>query len=100
MGWATSSIAVTVLRFSITHIGSSSGGDAEAKQWAAKIMDAPFGRWALGIAGIALMIAGACQLYDAWESKLSRRLHLVSIGIVAYGIYAIVKARYRTIRAT
>jgi hypothetical protein len=141
--------------------GSSPGGGGEAKadHWTARVMSQPFGRTMIAAAGLGVVGYGAYQLYRAWESKLSKRLHLgemnasterkvvavsrlgigarglvfliiggslllaavrhnpsaahgtegalgelpapvlaaVGIGLIAYGVYAFVNARYRSI---
>jgi Domain of Unknown Function (DUF1206) len=141
--------------------GGSGGGDQTAQHWTARLMAQPFGRWLVAAAGLGVVGYGAYQLYKAWESKLSKRLHLgemkadterkviaisrigigarglvfviiggslvmaavrhnpqaahgtsgalgempgpllaaTGIGFVAYGIYAFVNARYRSINA-
>jgi hypothetical protein len=153
------SFAVQVIRL-IAHRGGNSGGDQQAQHWTAGILDAPFGPWLVGAIGIAIVITGAYQLWAAWDSKLSKRLHLgeldsrvrrkviaisrfgigargivffiaggslvlaavrhdpnkahgtagsiamlpqpmlifMGVGLIAYGVYALVNARYRDIR--
>jgi hypothetical protein len=158
-------VGVNALRFAMTHRGSGSSSDANAKSWTARVMDMPFGRVAVVIAGAAFLAYAIYALTRAWEAKLSSRLHLpasplrpvivticrfgiaaraivigviggslvaaavqqnpsrteasrgallnvarapfgdvllliVSVGLAAYGVYAIVKSRYRTVRAT
>lgn len=158
-------IAAGVLRFAITHSHRGAGQDAAARHWTARVMDMPFGRILVAIAGIALLAYGARALYSAWQAKLSSRLHIpniamrpaivaicrfgiaargivvmvvgasvvfaalhhnpgitkgskgaltqlyraphggfilivVAFGLAAYGVYEIVKARYRTVNAT
>lgn len=140
--------------------GESGGGDRQAQHWTATIMEKPFGRLLIGAAGLGVVAYGAYQLYKAWQSKLSKRLHLgqmkadterkvilvsrigigargvvfvlvggslliaavreragaahssagamgelpepmlaaVGVGLMAYGVYAFVNARYRSIQ--
>lgn len=137
------------------------GGDQQAQHWTGRLMEQPFGRWLVAAAGLGVVGYGAYQLYRAWESKLSKRLHLgamkaqterrvvlisrigigargivfvvvggslliaalrhnpdaahgtsgaldvlpgpalaaVGVGLMAYGVYAFVNARYRSINA-
>lgn len=52
------------------------GGDQQAEHWTARLMQQPFGRWLVAGVGLGVVAYGAYQLYRAWESKLSKRLHL------------------------
>lgn len=142
--------------------GSGGGGsDQQAQHWTARLMAQPFGRTMVAAVGLGVVGYGAYQLYKAWESKLSKRLHLgamkaaterkvvlvsrigigargivfvivggsllmaalrhnpdaahgtsgaldvlpapmltaMGIGLIAYGVYAFVNARYRSIKA-
>lgn len=141
--------------------GSGGGEEAQTKHGAARLMDAPFGRWLVAAIGLGIVLYGAYQLYAAWDAKLSKRLSLgkmddrvrrkvvaisrfgigargivffviggslvmaalrhnadaahgitgalaelpppllvaVGFGLVAYGVYALVNARYRRITA-
>lgn len=54
---------------------SSSGGDGTALS-VSKVMDWPFGRSLVVIAGMIVVIVGAYQLLRAWKSDLSKRLDL------------------------
>ena len=151
-------LAVGVLRM-MTGGGSGKGGEQNAKDWTATLLEKPFGPWLVGAIGLGIVIYGAYQLYAAWDSKLSKRLSLgeiddrvrrkviaisrfgigargvvffviggslvmaavkhnpqaahstsgalaampkpllvlVGIGLIAYGVYALVNARYRRI---
>jgi hypothetical protein len=157
-GVVYAAIAIEVLR------GGGGGGD-KTKHWTARLMEKPFGRWIVAVAGLAFVGAAAYQLYRAFSAKLSKRLHLdsldaslrrnvvaisrfgigargiiffliggslivaalrydpsaaegtpgalhdlaqpfggiplviVGVGLAAYGVYAFVNARYRSIRA-
>jgi hypothetical protein len=156
-GW----VAVEVVRL-VLHARHGSGGDASARHWTAKVMDQPFGRFVVAIAGAVIVGYGLYQLYIAWTAKLSKQLHtaaahrwtivisrfgigargviftvvgwsllvaalhhdsreargtsgamrqlatrpyghvlltLAGLGLIAYGVYAWVNARYRNIRA-
>ena len=145
-------ISYEVVRL-LMHRGGGSGGDQKTQHWTATIMGKPFGRTILFVAGAWVLVAGAYQLYRAWDAKLSKRLRLgevdrkivaisrfgigargvvfvviggsliraalkhnpaaahgtsgalrslpepmlaaVGIGLMAYGVYALVNARYR-----
>ena len=47
--------------------------------WTARLLDAPFGRWLVVGAGLAVAGYGIYQLYRAWAAKLSRQLDLASL---------------------
>lgn len=51
-------------------------GDAKAQHWTGRLMNEPYGRWLVLAGGLAVVGAGAYQLYKAFESKLGKRLHL------------------------
>jgi hypothetical protein len=146
--------------------GSGGGGNG-AQHWTAVVMDKPFGRIAVGLAGAGIAGYGLYEIYRAFRSDLAKRLNLegsevatrrrvvgfgragtaargvvfaiigwlvlqaalrydpteaeglqgaldtlrhaaygqyllgaVALGLIAYGIFQLVKARYRVIRAT
>jgi hypothetical protein len=77
--------------------GDSGGGDAKTKHWTATLLDKPFGRWILGIAGLIVIGYGIYQLVNAWRAKLSKQLRLgpmqpsmrqTIIGVSRFGIGA------------
>jgi hypothetical protein len=58
-------IAITALQMAL---GSSrEGGDA--KTWAAKIMNEPFGQWLVGLLGLVVIGVGIAQLYSAYTKR-------------------------------
>jgi hypothetical protein len=147
--------------------GSGGGGGNGAQHWTGVVMDKPFGRIAVGLAGAGIAAYGLYEIYRAFKSDLAKRLNLegsevatrrrvvgfgragmaargvvfvvigwlvitaalrydssraqglqgaldtirhaaygpyllglVALGLIAYGIFQVVKARYRVIRAT
>ncbi|HVG10124.1 MAG TPA: DUF1206 domain-containing protein [Thermoanaerobaculia bacterium] len=58
--------------------GSSSGGGGGGSQGAAAagLMDKPFGRWLVILAGIGVIVSAAYQLYEAYTKKFRKRLKL------------------------
>ena len=68
-------LAIEAIRLSIG--GRRGGGsDQNAEHWASRVMDAPFGRWLVVIAGLGIVGYGVYQLYRAWKAKLGKKLHL------------------------
>ena len=65
-------------------------------------MDHPFGRWAVAIAGLIVLGYGVYQVFRAIDCKSSRspRLMIIGAGLIAYGVYAFINARYRRIKAS
>ena len=59
--------------------GRGRGDEAEAAQSAGRVMDLPFGRALVAIAGVILVATGIYQLVLAFKSKLSRRLDLSAL---------------------
>jgi hypothetical protein len=160
-GLIYAAITVGVVRMIAGGGDSGGGGDRQTQHWTAKLMNEPFGRWAVALTGLGVIIYGGYQLYAAWDAKLSKRLSLgrmdaavrdkvvavsrfgigargvvflvvggslllaalrhnaseargtsgalqaipdpllipVGLGLAAYGVYAIVNARYRRIEA-
>jgi hypothetical protein len=77
-GIGYSAIAVQVVMMIANGRSADRGGsgEAQAKHWTARVMDAPFGRGIVAVAGLSFVAYGAYQLYAAWDSKLSKRLSL------------------------
>jgi hypothetical protein len=147
--------------------GSGGGGGDGAQHWTAMVMDKPFGRVLVGLAGAGIAAFGIYELVRAFKSDLTKKLNLegspvatrqrvvalgragmaargvvfgiigwlviqaalrydaskaeglqgalvtlrdaaygpwllglVALGLIAYGIFQLVKARYRIIRAS
>ena len=60
----------------LTRGESPEGSEQKADHWTARLMEQPFGRTMVAVVGLGIIGYGAYQLYRAWESKLSKRLHL------------------------
>lgn len=67
-------LALTALRIVSGSGGQHAGGGSQAVT--AGVMDKPFGRWLVVLAGIAVVISGAYQLYESWTKKFRNRLKL------------------------
>jgi len=58
-------------------IGSSSGGGGDSKQdWTAMVMEQPFGRWLVGIAGAITIGIGFWRIYRAYKTKFRKKLNM------------------------
>lgn len=72
-GIVYSSLAVLAARM-VSGSGAASPGGSQGT--AAGLMDKPFGRWLVVLAGIAVIVSGAHQIYEAYTRKFRRRLKL------------------------
>jgi hypothetical protein len=72
-------IALEVARMALHRASGGESGDANAKHWTARLFDEPFGRLIVAAAGLAIVGAGAYQLYKGLSSKLGKRLRLGSM---------------------
>jgi hypothetical protein len=71
-------------------VSSGSGGDQQARHWAGRLLDQPFGSILLAIIGLGVVAYGAYQIYSAIDSKLSRRIRVEQIdGRVKKNVLAI-----------
>jgi hypothetical protein len=68
--------AFEVLRVALHRSNGGSGSDATARHWTQRLMNKPFGKWAVAIAGLAIIGYGLYQLGRAWSGKLGRQLDL------------------------
>jgi hypothetical protein len=59
--------------------GTARGRGHAVETWTGRLLDAPFGRWLVIGAGLAVAGYGIYQLYRAWAAKLSRQLDLASL---------------------
>ncbi len=75
-GLVYSAMALEVMRMIARNSGGAGGSDHQAAHWTARLMQQPFGRWLVALAGLGVVSYGAYQLYAAWDSKLSKRISL------------------------
>ncbi|AFZ33795.1 protein of unknown function DUF1206 [Stanieria cyanosphaera PCC 7437] len=59
-------------------IGSSSGGGSGNSQqdWTAIVMQQPFGRWLVGLAGAIIVGLGFALIYQAYKEKFRKKLNM------------------------
>lgn len=68
-------LAIAAARLASGH-GGNGGGSGGSQSFTADLMTKPFGRWLVVLAGIAVIVSGGYQLYDAWAKKFRQRLKL------------------------
>lgn len=59
--------------------GQGSGGGEGTSHWISRVLEWPFGRSLVVIAGMIIVIVGVYQILRAWKSDLSKRLDLGSL---------------------
>lgn len=72
-GIVYSGLAIAAARLVSGNGGGNRGG---SQGFTADLMSKPFGRWLVVLAGIAVIVSGGYQLYDAWSKKFRKRLKL------------------------
>ncbi len=58
---------------------SSSSGDSSKEDWTAMVMQQPFGRWLVGIAGAVTIGIGLWRIYRAYKTKFRQQLNLQNL---------------------
>ena len=59
--------------------GTGSGSeDQSARDWTAWLMQQPFGRWIVGVIGVAIAGAGAAFIWKGWKGDVAELLELTS----------------------
>jgi hypothetical protein len=81
VGYFVSAITYTLLAVFALYIvlgkgGSQSTGGGGSKEITAEILAAPFGRWIVGIIGVAIIGAGIFQFIKGYKEKFKSRLKL------------------------
>jgi hypothetical protein len=66
-------LAIAAARLASGKGGGTAGG---SQGFTAALMSKPFGRWLVVLIGIAVIVSGFYQLYDAWSKKFRNRLKL------------------------
>jgi hypothetical protein len=69
-GLVHAGLAMTAAGFGIT------SGSGTARSWVARTLAEPWGVWAVGLAGAAVVGSGLYQFYKAWAVKFEKRLRL------------------------
>ena len=79
LGYILSGIAYggVAVNAALLAIGSNSGGGGKSKQdWTATVMQQPFGRWLVGLAGAITIGIGVWRLYEAYKIKFRKHLRM------------------------
>lgn len=71
-----SGIVYASLAIVAARLASGTGGAGGNQGFTADLMSKPFGRWLVILAGIAVIVSGCYELYDAWSKKFRNRLKL------------------------
>ncbi len=69
-GLVYASLAVYAMKIVLGN-SSNSGGDKQ-QDWAAKLLDQPFGQWLVGIVAVIMIGTGLYQLYRAFSGKYKK----------------------------
>jgi hypothetical protein len=75
-GLVYSGMALEVVRMIARDSRGPGGSEQQAAHWTARLMQQPYGRWLVALAGLGIVSYGAYQLYAAWDAKLSKRISL------------------------
>jgi hypothetical protein len=68
-------LALTAARMAMGSGGGRSG-ESGADSWAARAMEAPAGRWLVGLAALGIAAFGIQQIIQAYKAKIDKRLEL------------------------
>jgi len=74
-GFIYAGLALSALNLALGH-GSGGGEDQAAQDWTAWLMGQPFGRWLVGLVGLAIIGSGLAFLAKAWRGNVAERLQL------------------------
>lgn len=74
-GIAYAGVALNAALLAIGSSNSGSGGNSK-QDWTATVMQQPFGRWLVGIAGAITIGIGFWRLYQAYKIKFRKKLNL------------------------
>ena len=81
-GIAYAGVAVNAALLAIgSSSGSSSGGSDSKQDWTAMVMQQPFGRWLVGLAGAFIVGLGFWRIYRAYKTKFRKKLDLGELNI-------------------
>jgi hypothetical protein len=67
-------IVYGTLGVSAIRVATGSKSKSSTSDWTAKLMDQPFGRWLVGLVGLAIIGYGAYLCYRGWNEKFLKHL--------------------------
>lgn len=80
LGYAMSGIAYAAVAFNAALLafgnGGGSGGGNSKQDWTATVMQQPFGRWLVGLAGAIIIGLGFYRIYRAYKTKFRKNLNM------------------------
>ncbi len=79
-GIAYAGVATNAAMLAINASNSSSSGNSK-QDWTAMVMQQPFGRWLVGIAGAVTIGIGFWRLYQAYKIKFRKKLNLNELNL-------------------
>jgi hypothetical protein len=78
-GFVASGLVHAGLAMTAAGIGFTSGSGS-VRSWVARTLAEPWGVWAVGLAGAAVVGGGLYQFYKAWVVKFEKRLRVAQMG--------------------
>ena len=78
-GLAYMGVAANSALLAFGNSGGGSGGDSSKQDWTAMVMQQPFGRWLVGLAGALTIGIGFYRIYRAYKTKFRKKLDLTSL---------------------
>lgn len=73
IGLVYTSLALSAARLAL---GSGGGGGSSPRDWTARLMSQPFGRWLVALVGLGIVAAGLQQFSKAYKAKFREKLNL------------------------
>jgi len=92
---AVSYLGLAVAAFQLV-LGMDTGGQISTtttRDWTARFLDLPLGMLLVIVAGLVVVGVGGFLIYRTYTGSFSK----IALGLIAFGAYAFVEARYRRI---
>lgn len=75
-GISYSFLGVVALRLVMGAAAAAGGDNQQTQDWTARLMALPFGRWLVGLIGLAVIGVGLFQIYYGYQAKFRKHLKL------------------------
>lgn len=75
-GFAYGGVALNAALLALGSSSSGGGGNSSKQDWTAIVLQQPFGRWLVGLAGAVTVGIGFYRLYRAYKTKFRKKLNL------------------------